>query len=32
MLRGKFAVPDDIKAPFADDIEQMFDRGSDAGE
>jgi prevent-host-death family protein len=23
-LKGKISVPDDIKAPFADEIEQMF--------
>ena len=32
MLKGRFAVPDEIPAPFADDIEQMFHCGSDAGE
>lgn len=24
-LRGRFAVPDDIKTPFKDEIEDMFD-------
>lgn len=32
MLKGRFSLPEDIKAPFVDDIERMFHGGRDGDE